>query len=66
MSIDDSDEDFHSELVDVLIDLVRIASRVRVLEARDNPQLTTLLTRAHAVLERLTDVEDLSEDIRIQ
>jgi hypothetical protein len=58
MSIDDDVEDFHHELVDVLIDLVRIASRVRVLEARDDPVLAALLTRAHAVLERLTDVDD--------
>jgi hypothetical protein len=54
-----------TELIEVLVALVRVVSRVRMTQAQDDPTLAALLTPAHAVLERLTDVAALNEDISL-
>jgi hypothetical protein len=43
MSIDDDSDDFHNELVDVLVNLVRIVSHVRMTQSQDDPKLAALL-----------------------
>lgn len=66
MGIDDDIEDFNIELIEVLVSLVRIVSRMRMLQVQDDPMIAALLIRATAVLERLTDVATLNEDINLQ
>ena len=66
MSINSDDDKVDTELIEVLAALVRVVSRVLLMtQAQDDPTLAALLTRAYAVLERLTDVSTL-KDIQLQ
>lgn len=66
MGIDDDSDDFNSELIEVLVTLVRIVSRMRMLQAQDDPTIAALLARAHVVLSKLTDITKLNEPITRQ
>ena len=66
MSIDSDNDEVDIELIEVLVALVRVVSRMRMLQAQDDPSSAALLTRARAVLARLTDVAALNEDISLQ
>lgn len=66
MSIDSDNDEVDIELIEVLVALVLVVSRMRMLQAQDDPSSAALLTRAHAVLARLTDVAALNEDISLQ
>jgi hypothetical protein len=63
---DNNDDDFQTELTEVLLELTKIVSRMRMLQAQDDPKLAALLVRSNAVLERLTTAGSIFEPIRIQ
>ena len=50
MSIDSDNDEVDIELIEVLVALVRVVSRMRMLQAQDDPSSAALLTRAHAVV----------------